>query len=118
MPKMQMSTVTGGPTVTRNEPSYSHLMNASAWAHGSASLIREQTAVPATGLFDGMSLRPEKLEGIIDVQEGHCKPSRNITEALINSVGGDKEILDEISNQKHFEEHPEADKKTRKLVEE
>lgn len=108
VPKMQMSTVTGGTTGTRTEPSYGDVMNASTWADESASSIGEQTAVPAKGLFDAMSLRPEKLESTVDVQEGHWKTSRNITEALVNSVGGDKEILDEVSNQKRFEEHSKA----------
>ncbi|KAF3049626.1 hypothetical protein E8E11_004146 [Didymella keratinophila] len=108
VPKLQMSTVTEGAMGTRNVPAYGNLMNASTWGHESASSIREQTAVFKKGLFDGMSFRLENLESTIDIQEGHWKVSQNITKALVNSVGGDKEILDEVSNQERFEEHSKA----------
>jgi hypothetical protein len=110
IPKLQMSTATGGMTgfAVLDEPTFEDLVSASTWEYASDASVKEKIVVPRNGLFVGMSFRPEKLESTIDIQEGHWKMSRNITKALVNSVEGDKEILDEVSNQETFEEHSRA----------
>lgn len=110
VPRLQMSTLTGVSPVfeARSEPTFDDFVGAPTWTSGSASLLKDRAAVPRKGLFDGVLFREEKLEGTIDVQEGHWKMSRALTKALVNSVGSDKEILDEVSYQEPFEEHSKA----------